>query len=68
MFRVGFGAQHRRRGKCWQKGASMRAEQPTSAEREVRRSAEKIDQELAELRAAVWDLIDGLDAIGPHGA
>ncbi len=39
-------------------------ERPEAGEREAIRFAEEVDQELARLRAAVWDLIDGLDATG----
>ena len=42
----------------------MDEEQPKSEEQEVIRYAEEVDQELAQLRVAVWDLIDSLDATG----
>ena len=38
--------------------------QPKSEEQEVLQYAEEVDQELAQLRVAVWDLIDLLDDTG----
>ena len=42
----------------------MDKEHPKSEEQEVLQYAEEIDDELAQLRAAVWNLIDDLDDTG----
>jgi hypothetical protein len=42
----------------------MSEKQPKPDEQEVIQYAEEVDQELAQLRAAVWDLIDRLDDTG----
>ena len=42
----------------------MDEEQPKSEEQEVLQYAEEVDQELTQLRVAVWDLIDLLDETG----
>ena len=42
----------------------MDGEQPKFEEQDVIQYAEEVDQELAQLRAAVWNLIDDLDETG----
>jgi len=42
----------------------MSEAQPKSDEQEALQYAEEVDQELAQLRVAVWDLIDLLDDTG----
>jgi hypothetical protein len=42
----------------------MEQEHPKSEEQDVLQYAEKVDGELAQLRVAVWDLIDDLDSTG----
>ena len=42
----------------------MSEEQPKSDAQEAVQYAEEVDQELTQLRTAVWDLIDDLDATG----
>jgi hypothetical protein len=48
-------------------GEAMSEEQTKAEEQEVIQYAEEVDQELAQLRVAVWDLIDDLDATGGFG-
>jgi hypothetical protein len=42
----------------------LRKGAPMSEEREIIQYAEEVDEELAQLRVAVWDLVDLLDANG----
>jgi len=45
-------------------GEAMSEEQAKAEEQEVIQYAEEVDQELAQLRVAVWDLIDDLEMTG----
>ena len=45
-------------------GEAMSEEQAKAEEQEVIQYAEEVDQELTQLRVAVWDLIDDLDVTG----